>query len=254
MNINFWKLDCMHGVQKSRLVLVHGYLGGSDQWNQQISDFSTNFDVVTPNLPGFGSNSFMKSPCCINAYADYIISILDEADITDFHLLGHSMGGMIAQVIAVKIPQRVNKLILYGTGALGIMPGRFETVDYSRQQLTLHGLEVSARRISEKWFVLGKLSKQYEGCAQIALQASLQAAFAGLTAMQTWSGIDDLSKIKSNTLILWGDSDRSYSRFTTIQLHEGIVNSTLIIVKNGSHVIHTENPYTFNQIVKNFLD
>ena len=122
--------------------------------------------------------------------------------IRTFHLLGHSMGGMIAQEIVARVPERVNMLILYATGPVGTIPGRFESIQESRQLLQKQGVYKSARRITAKWFVQNGNAPAYEACANIAIQTSLQAALAGLSAMQTWNGRHNLSNITSKTMVL----------------------------------------------------
>lgn len=75
------------------LVLVHGFFGGSAQWDAEIAHFSKTHDVIAPDLPGFGEAS--KLPGCnrIEAMADYVIKFLDDLKIGTFALLGHSMSG-----------------------------------------------------------------------------------------------------------------------------------------------------------------
>ena len=238
---------------KEVLVLLHGYLGGSAQWKLQIEALSHNFRVLTITLPGYAEHSRMQSPCTIEGYADYVILVLDDEGVELFNLLGHSMGGMIAQEIAVRFPTRVNSLILYATGSRGVMPGRFESVSASQDRLRVDGASRSARHICAKWCSDGTASQHYEVCTSIAVQASAQAAHAGLSAMQAWSGSDKLSQIRSPTLVLWGDRDRCYASEPTLFLCRRVAGCMLRIVHGGSHVIHLETPALFNTIVDAFV-
>ena len=111
------------------LVFVHGYLGGSMQWADQVKTFGGQFRIITPDLPGFGENHAMTTPETIRGLAQYVLDELDRLGVDRFHLVGHSMGGMIVQEMVALAPERVDKLVLYGTGPVGIMPGRFETID-----------------------------------------------------------------------------------------------------------------------------
>ena len=67
--------------------------------------------------------------------AKRIIEILDKKNIEKFNLIGHSMGGMIVQEITKIVGDRVNKLICFATGSIGDIPGRFETMDETREKL-----------------------------------------------------------------------------------------------------------------------
>ena len=235
------------------LVFVHGYLGGSLQWHAQVAAFSEHFNVITPDLPGYGLNNTRVSPQTIGGYAEYVLDELDKQGVDRFYLLGHSMGGMIVQEMTARAPKRISKLILYGTGPAGVMPGRFESIEESKQRLVNEGVAASARRISAKWFVEGDKSNVYPGCADIAVAASYQAAVAGLDAMSCWSGKVALPKITAPTLVLWGDQDKSYLWAQPEALWKSIAGASLSVVPGCSHAVHLEKPALFNAILRDFL-
>ena len=241
-------------ASKKTLVLVHGYLGGSAQWADQRDAFSKTFNVITPDLPGFGLNHALDAPDSINAFATYVLNEIDQRGVESFHLLGHSMGGMIVQEIVRLAPLRVDTLVLYGTGPLGNMPGRFETLEASRQRLQQEGVEETARRISATWFAEGKASGAYASCVAIALMTKTQSALAALTAMEYWSGTEVLSQITAPTLILWGDQDQSYQWPLPEQLWREIPGAGLSVVAGCSHAVHLEKPALFNAILDDFLN
>ena len=91
--------------------------------------------VITPSLPGFGKSNKAKSKNNINDMAKTILSCLKEKNIDKFFLLGHSMGGMIVQEMTKLAGEKINKLICYGTGPVGDIPNRFETMNESRDRL-----------------------------------------------------------------------------------------------------------------------
>lgn len=242
----------MHVTLKP-LVFVHGYLGGSPQWTGQLAAFADKFEVITPDLPGFGLNSHLTAPESIGGFAEYVLDELAQRGIRHFHLVGHSMGGMIAQEMTARAPQCVDKLVLYGTGPVGLMPGRFETMAESRQRVSTEGVAETARRIAAKWFIGGEAGKGYAGCAEIAVKASLQAALAGLTAMENWSGVAALPGITAPTLVLWGDKDQSYQWALPEQLWREIPHAGLAVIPGCSHAVHLEKPDLFNAVLLDFL-
>ncbi len=235
------------------LVLAHGYLGGGFQWAQQVEQFSDHFNVIAIDLPGFGGNNGIEAPVTITGFAQYVLDQLDRHKINHFHLLGHSMGGMIAQEMVSLAPERVDKLILYGTGPVGIMPGRFETLDESRQRIENLGVDIIGPAIAATWFLHGIKAHGYEICAALAVKASLQAAMAGLSAMQTWSGVSRLKDILSTTLVLWGDCDRTYLWQQPEQLWNEIEDTQLAVLPACSHAVHLEKPQMFNAVLRDFL-
>lgn len=234
------------------LVLVHGFMGGSDQW-RSLEPLAEGRPLVRIDLPGFGRNAHLPVIDGIVGFADWVLAELDRKGIGTFDLLGHSMGGMIVQEMIRRAPERVARLVLYGTGAIGVLPGRFETIETSMARARSDGPESTARRISATWFLAGEAAVAYPDCAEIAARSGLPAILAGLGAMKTWSGEDHVPRIGSPTLILWGDGDRTYPWSQTETLWRGIPGSSLAVVPGCAHAVHLEKPGLFNALVLDFL-
>ena len=234
-------------------VLVHGYLGSSEMWTFQKEFFSKDYRVITPALPGFGESHNVKSLDSINKMAKEIINVLDQKKIDKFNLIGHSMGGMIVQEITKLIGDRVNKLICFATGCIGDIPGRFETMEETREKLKKEGTELSFSRVPLKWVVKGDKDKNYFLCENAVKNVSLEAADNALLAMKNWRGKENLKNIKNDTLIIWGDKDTSYNFDQVDTLNKNIKNSRLEIFKDCAHNVHLEQPDQFNILVKEFI-
>ena len=235
------------------LILIHGFLGSSKMWEPQINFFKNNFRVITPDLPGFGKSNKAKSHNSIQSIANLLMDCLEEKKIDKFYLLGHSMGGMIVQEMAKKYGNKIVKLICYSTGPRGEMPGRFESVDQSRENLKKKGLEITVKNIAKTWFVRKENAKYFDICIEAGKQTSMKAADDSLIAFKNWNGVDTLKNIKNETLIVWGDQDKSYNLEQIKTLEKSIKKSKLVIFKNCAHNVHLEQPDQFNNAIKNFL-
>ena len=235
------------------LVLVHGFLGSSDMWSPQIKFFKDDFRVIVPALPGFGKSSTINSCDSIECMAKAILNLLEKKEIKNFNLLGHSMGGMIVQEIAKIAGEKILKLICYGTGPRGNIPGRFETIDQSREKLRINGLKDTAYRIAKTWFIEEEKAKYFYLCEEAGKQTSIETADNGLVAMKNWSGIKNLKNIKNKTLIVWGDQDKAYNFNQIEALSNNIPDSDLKVIKDCSHNVHLEKPDEFNRIIREFL-
>ena len=236
------------------LVLVHGFLGSSKMWGPQVKFFKKNFRVVTPDLPGFGKSNKIKSHNNINLMAKTILNCLKDKQIKKFYLLGHSMGGMVVQEIAKLAGEKIIKLICYGTGPTGNIPGRFETINESREKLKKDGLKITSQRIAKTWFVEEDKAKYFYLCEESGKETSLEATDNALIAMKTWSGLENLKNIKNTTMIIWGDQDKAYNFDQVDTLNKNIINSNIKIFKGCSHNVHLETPNEFNKCIVNFLD
>lgn len=249
--------DCQLAFQRqgqgTSLVLVHGFLGGSAMWRDQIAYLSTSFDVIAPDLPGYAASKHVKHPNSIVEYAECVLEFLSKLGVEEFYLLGHSMGGMIVQQMSLLAPTRVKKLITYGTGPVGVLPGRFETIAQSRHRIETEGLATAAERIAATWFVAGKDAPGYALCKELGAQASISAALACLGAWEDWNVSSDLDRINAPTLVLWGDRDQSYLWAQPEALWRGIPDSYLAVVPGCAHNVHMEKPDLFNRLVADFL-
>jgi pimeloyl-ACP methyl ester carboxylesterase len=235
------------------LVLVHGFLGSSEMWNPQKEFLSKHFRVISPALPGFGESHKVKSHDSINEMAQTVLKYLEKMNIEKFNLLGHSMGGMIVQEMAKISGDKINKLICYATGSIGDIPGRFESIDTSRERLRKEGIKETVRRVPKKWFVQEDKAKYFYLCENAAKEITEETADNALKAMKNWRGYENLKNIHNETLIIWGDKDISYNFEQVDTLNKNIPNSDLIIFKGSSHNVHLEEPEKFNDTVINFL-
>jgi 2-hydroxy-6-oxonona-2,4-dienedioate hydrolase len=115
----------------SSLILQHGFLGGSGYWEPQFAAFGRHFDVIAPDLPGFAGSGDIEAPDTLAGFAAALTGLLDKLRIERTMLLGHSMGSMIALQIALDHPERIDRLVLYGSASTGDLPGRFEPFEES---------------------------------------------------------------------------------------------------------------------------
>ncbi|MDC0855873.1 alpha/beta hydrolase [Candidatus Pelagibacter sp.] len=236
------------------LVLVHGFLGSSKMWKPQIDYFKNKYRVISPDLPGFGRSNAIKPKNNINDMAEAIVSCLKDRNIENFFLLGHSMGGMVVQEMTKIVGKNIKKLICYGTGAVGNIPGRFETMQESRNRLKKDGLNFTSNRIAKTWFVKKDKSKYFYLCDEAGKSTTLKAADSALKAMENWNGLENLKNIKNPTLIIWGKKDKAYNFNQVDSLNKNIPSNEMVIFKDCSHNVHLENPDKFNMCVDKFLN
>ncbi|MFK7836815.1 MAG: alpha/beta fold hydrolase [Sulfitobacter sp.] len=235
------------------LVLVHGFMGGAAQWDGVIDALKGARPVVAVDLPGFGAQNYLPPIGTISGYAAWVITEVRRLGITRYHLMGHSMGGMIVQDMVRQDQDNIANLILYSTGPAGGLPGRVESIETSKARAIADGPQATARRIAATWFLERENAPAYEACAAIAQRSSPAAIAAGLDAMQGWSGEAFLPQITRPTRIIWGDQDRTYAWAQAQQLWQTIPGAELSVLPGCAHAVHLEKPGLFNAILSDFL-
>ncbi|KXF82292.1 alpha/beta fold hydrolase [Enterovibrio coralii] len=246
-------MNCIRVGSGPTLVLVHGFLSSLSYWEKQIELFSTRFDVVAFDLPGYGGKAQEIGLDSIDGFADFVLGKLDDLGIDCFHLMGHSMGGMIAQEVALKARDRVKGLVLYATGPIGSLPGRFESIADSIARAESEGTEQVARDTVRTWFSEGEADPDFLRGMELAERVSTQTYINGLRAMGGWRSVERLDQINAKALVLWPDSDRSYMWEQTETLWRGISDANLAVVPLAAHNTHLEKANIFNLLVIDFL-
>ena len=236
------------------LVLIHGFLGSETMWEPQVKYFKQKYRIITPDLPGFGRSNKIESKNNLSDIAKIVLKSLESKNIDKFFLLGHSMGGMVVQEMTKLAGNKIIKLICYGTGPVGDIPGRFETIDETRYKLKRNGLNITSHRIAKTWFVNEDKAKYFYLCENSGKATSLKAADNALITMKMWNGLESLKYIKNPTLIIWGDQDKAYNFDQVNLLKKNITNSELKIFKGCSHNVHLEKPDEFNKYIEYFLE
>lgn len=235
------------------LVLQHGFLGGALYWQPQIAALSPTFDVIAPELAGFAGSSLEPVENSIEGHAQAVVRLLDALGIDWCHFVGHSMGGMVAQQIALDHPDRISRLVLYGTASSGRVPERFESLEASIRRIEEDGVAACAERTARTWLVSGEQSPYYSLCLEAGRGTSREAAIAALRALGQWDVSQRLGEIAIPTLVLCGDRDRSIGLQEALSLRRAIANSALCIAPACAHNVHLDAPEFFDDVVRAFL-
>jgi pimeloyl-ACP methyl ester carboxylesterase len=246
-------MGCIRVGKGPVLVFVHGFLSGLAYWEKQIEELSKSFEVIAMDLPGYGGETEKTGLDSVVDFASHILEELEKLGVDSFHLVGHSMGGMIAQQIALQAPARVKRLVLYGTGPMGELPGRFEPLQHSREKVQQNGTENTKQYTVASWFKNGAADPNFAPGMQMAKEVSLLSYVNALSAMAGWSAMGKLDQIQAKTLVIWGDIDRSYIWQQPYILWQEIKEASLAVMPGCSHNAHLENPQLFNLLLSNFL-
>ena len=155
------------------LVLQHGFMSSTVYWEDVANTLSEHFEIIALDLPGFGERGFEPAVDSVSAFVDDLLNRLTLLDIDNFHLCGHSLGGMIAQELALIAPDKVDRLILYATGPDGSMPGRFGSFAQSIARIKKQGADETLKRNHSQLVFNGRIGP-FLSCRLEFCTASLQ--------------------------------------------------------------------------------
>lgn len=236
------------------LILLHGFMGGIGMWLPQLASFKEQYDVIAIDLPGFSKSSSIQAPNSLAGFSTLIVDLLDSINVNKFSILGFSMGGMIAQQMAKDYGKYVQAMILYSSSAIGNLPHRFETWEDSILRINQSGVDLTANNTIAKWFIDGENSPYYKICREACSGANLNSCITTMRAMQQWCSIDWLGQVKTSSLVIAGDRDKSTNISDALVLFENLSNSELCILPGCAHGANLEKPDLFNSVVLNFLN
>jgi pimeloyl-ACP methyl ester carboxylesterase len=247
-----------HG-QGYPLVLIRGLGSNADHWYAQVPDLSRHYRVITFDNRGIARSTDPGGPFTITDLADDTIRLMNGLGIEQAHVLGLSLGGMIAQEMAIQHPQRIKGLILVVT----LCGGQHQVVagDAVREKLQRVVFEGSAdarikaievffapRTITERPQVLLKyaeVSMKYPAGINI-----LQRQYGAVASHDTY---DRLDRIKAPTLVLTGEEDVLIPPGNSEILAERIPGAELRVIPGGGHQIMIEQPQACNRAIVAFL-
>ena len=265
MNINFTNYQFHYSLTGSKhqpvILLLHGFMGNSQDFSPIISLLSENFYCLAVDLPGHGKTQVIGSEDCYNMpnTAQALIALLDNLEIQKCFLFGYSMGGRLALYMSLYFPERFNKVALESSSP-GLQNIRERT---QRLQADL-ALAKQLEKSNLKDFLLSwynqpifqslkehpdfdDLIKRRLDNHPIELAKSLRNLGIG-NQPSLWEKLDNYT---ISMLFLVGEYD---SKFIKINLEMAKVSpqSTLKIVPKTGHNIHIENQNKFVTILQNF--
>lgn len=226
------------------LVLVHGAGGSRLHWPPGLRRL-TGATVYTLDLPGHG-RSEGKGCETIACYASVVAAFLDAADLDRVTIVGHSMGGAIAQTLALDRSSRVLTIALIATGArLRVAPSILETIEQDFER---------AVDLITRYAWSPEVDASLKALGQEALrETGPDVLLNDFLACDRFDMMDRLEEIRVPALVVSGTADKltptKYARF----LEERIPNARLITVDGAGHMVMLEWPEAVTEAIRDFV-
>lgn len=223
--------------QGSPVVLLHGGLGNSDYWGNQVKALAATHTVISVDSRGHGRSTRDARPYGYDLMADDVMALLDQLNIGRADFVGWSDGAILGLDLAMRYPQRVGKVFAYAanTQTTGVKEGVEKNPTFAAY----------IERAGTEYGKLSPTPKEYEAFVE---QISHMWA-----SQPNWSDTD-LATIKAPVLIVDGDHDEAIKREHTEYMAATIPGAGLLILPNVSHFAFLQDPGLFNAALLHFLD
>jgi 3-oxoadipate enol-lactonase len=236
------------------LLLVHGLGYTREGWGPQRELLARRYRVLSYDNRGIGESEIPPGPYSVAELAGDAVQVLDEAGVERAHVLGASLGGMVAQLLAAEQPERVDRLVLAGTtsGGAAAYPLPQQTLALMAEAPSLPP-EVALRRFVENALapgspfvdeVLADRQRHPPDAAGWAAQAA---------AGSTWDADGRLARIAAPTLVVAGTADAVVDPRNAQLLAEAIPNARLELIDGAGHLPFWERAEEFAALVERFL-
>lgn len=241
------------------VVLIHGLAGDHSAWLAQVEALRANYRVIAFDNRGAGASTQVDEPVSTADLADDTLRLMDCLGVERAHVVGRSMGGAVAQHMALRAPERVLSLALCASFARLDPLGR-RVLSNMREALEWRMSWADHARHSVQNFVSAGFFNRYpERVAKIEQliggETRLPACYIRQNAAcQSHDTLPDLPAITQPALVMAGDSDPICSLAATAMLSEGLPNVRTEIFSQASHFFLMEQPEKFMALLGGWLD
>jgi pimeloyl-ACP methyl ester carboxylesterase len=230
-------LRCGHGTP---MVLLHGFPLDSGIWSPVVPLLEKDFELILPNLRGFGGSLSNTAEYSLSDMADDVIHLLDHLGIEKAVSAGHSMGGYIALAIAKTYPDRLLGMGLISTQVLPDTSERRQSRYQAAAQVEEFGLEPLVKNMAEKLTLDLSLREVLSNIMRHQPEAGVIGALKGLAERPDQTST--LMHLQKPVLIVHGDADSLISVDRAWEMKEIKPDSVLEVIPKAGHMPMMENP------------
>ncbi|WP_287066181.1 MULTISPECIES: alpha/beta hydrolase [Ramlibacter] len=239
------------------VLMLHGIGGGHLAFAPQVETLaSSGYRAVAWDMPGYGRSAPIE-PYTFKGLAQACIQLIEDLQCGDVTLVGHSMGGMVAQEVMARRPELVNKLVLCGTSpAFGKPDGDWQARFIAERTAPLdagHSMAELAETLVPQMVGPGSLPEGVQlakHCMGLVPPGTYRRA---LQALVTFDRRTELARIAVPTLLIAGEHDRNAPPAVVKRMADAIPRSTYLELPGIGHLQNLEAPDAFDGMLLNFL-
>jgi pimeloyl-ACP methyl ester carboxylesterase len=252
----------IHYKEKGRgfpIVFIHGYTGNLRNWALQVREVAQRYRSISLDLRGHGLSvkPTQREDYSLELFAADVYGLLQTLAVPECYLVGHSMGGMVAQEFILRHPQMVRALVLVDTAA-DVPQGlpwqeRARLLELARSE----GMEAVFEEMAHTPPLASQLAEENPELIDVWREQFLMTSLEGYLYCGQAIGsrrplLDELSQIRVPTLVICGELDEPFLE-PSQRMHQAIPGSELVIIPGAGHTPTLEKPLEFNEALLSFL-
>jgi len=236
------------------LLLIHGLGSSVRDWQEQVPFFAEQFQVITVDVRGHGRSTKPPGPYSVPKFTEDIVKLLQSLHVGPVHVIGLSMGGMIAFQMGVSWPQMVRSLVIVNSGPELVVRSIADQFMVWQRQLIVRllGMRKMGEVLSTRLFP----KPEQEVLRQLLIERWAEndgrAYRDTMKALVGWSVADQIGDIQCPMLVVASDQD-----YTPVAEKEAYVqripNAELLVIEDARHALPMEKPGVFNTAVSAFI-
>jgi pimeloyl-ACP methyl ester carboxylesterase len=226
------------------LIFLHGWRSNSALWFGIFPKLlEAGYSIFALDFPGFGKSQMPKAAFFLQNYVDIVAEFMQKLDINKATVIGHSHGGRVSIKMAAQTPEKIENLVLVDSGGI-----KKETAEKNVKK----GLAKMLKPFFAPSFMKPVKNKIYTmmGADDYVATPELQQTFLNVINEDL---LPLLSKIKNNTLLLWGENDMDTPVGDGEVMKKNIPHSDLVVLKNAGHYSFLDQPEEFTKYLLEFL-
>jgi len=239
------------------VLMLHGIGGGHLSFAPQVESLASNgYRAVAWDMPGYGHSAPIE-PYTFKGLAESCITLIEGLRCEDVVLVGHSMGGMVAQEVVARRPGLVSRLVLCGTSAsFGKPDGDWQREFVAERTAPLDAgrtMAQLAEQLVPQMVGPGSLPEGVRLAQHCMSQVNPSTYRRALEALVTFDRRANLGNIHVPTLLIAGEHDRNAPAAVMKKMSQAIIGSTFFEMRGIGHLQNLEAPEEFDAAILNFL-
>ncbi len=237
------------------LLLAHSLATDLSLWDDQMAGLTSRFKVLRFDTRGHGGSSAPDMPYDFPLLSADVIGLLDGLGIDRVHFVGISMGGMIAQHVALAAPERIDRLVLVSTTS-GYPPEARVMWGDRIAAVRANGMEPLVAPTLERWFTPAWRHAHPEVVARIGglIRATPSAGYIGSgLAIASLDTTARLAALRCPTLVIAGANDTGTPPAMGRKIAEHVPGARFELIDSASHLCNIEQADIFNRLLLDFL-